>query len=91
MEWHAGNTFSQTVYTFLYVHNIADMNPEFISQFWTVKDPARPMELVSVVLRAAVLGLLKSCALAWMELAKSRVYDVSVTSRPNHSFAHSCL
>ena len=82
MEWHAGSTLSQTVYTFLYVHSLADINPDLISRVWPTKDQARPMELITVVLRAAVLGLLKSCALAWVELAKSRVYDVSVFSCP---------
>ncbi|KAG2359731.1 Mak10 subunit, NatC N-terminal acetyltransferase-domain-containing protein [Suillus spraguei] len=49
MEWHSGYTFSQTIYSFLY--------------------------LITVVLRAALLGLLKCCDLSWRELNKGNVYD----------------
>jgi hypothetical protein len=81
MQWHAGNTLSQTVYTFLYVHSLSDMDPEFVSRIWSFnkEDSSRPLELVTIVLRSAVFGLLKSCALAWIELAKGRVYDVSTS------------
>jgi nitrogen regulatory protein PII-like uncharacterized protein len=79
MEWHAGNTLSQSVYTFLYVHNLDEINPDFFARLWSKEDPDRPMELITVVLRAAVFGLLKSCALAWVELSQSRVYDVSAS------------
>lgn len=36
----------------------------------------RPIEFVTIVLRAAVQGLLKCCCLTWIELAKGGVYDV---------------
>jgi hypothetical protein len=39
-------------------------------------DPDRPIELVTVVLRAAVQGLLKCCDMAWRELARGGAYDV---------------
>ena len=77
MEWHAGNMLSQTVFTLLYVHHLTDFNPEFIPLGALHRDASRPPELITVVLRAAVFGLLKSCDLAWRELAQDRVHDVS--------------
>ncbi|KAJ3500829.1 hypothetical protein NLJ89_g9616 [Agrocybe chaxingu] len=38
-------------------------------------DPTRPIELVTLVLQAAVQGLLKCCDLTWRELAKGPLYD----------------
>lgn len=77
MEWHAGSPLAQTVYILLYCHHLREMNPEFLAFRSTARDPLRPLELITVVLRAAVGGLLKSCDLSWRELNKSRVYDVS--------------
>ncbi|KAJ3556462.1 hypothetical protein NM688_g2013 [Phlebia brevispora] len=77
MEWHAGNTLSQSVFTFLYVHQLADINPDLLPPGYPLqKDPRRPSELITLVLRTAVFGLLKSCDLVWRELAKKRVYDI---------------
>ncbi|PSR70873.1 hypothetical protein PHLCEN_2v13235 [Hermanssonia centrifuga] len=77
MEWHSGNTLSQTVFTFLYIHQLADINPDLIPPgFPLLKDPKRPIELVTLVLRAAVFGLLKSCDFVWRELSKKRVFDM---------------
>lgn len=76
MAWHAGCTLSQTVFSFLYVHALPNMDPDTIAQsHHRESDRARPIELVSVVLRASVLGLLKCCDLAWRELIKGNVYD----------------
>lgn len=76
MEWHAGNNLSQTVFTLLYVHHLVELEPDLIPQCSTLK-PGPPQELVTIVLRAGVLGLLKCCDLAWRELAKGSVQDVS--------------
>jgi N-alpha-acetyltransferase 35, NatC auxiliary subunit len=76
MEWHAGNLLSHTVYTLLFIYRLNDIDPEFIPQSSTA-DPDRPSELVTVVLRAFVMGLLKSCDLSWRELSKGGVLDVS--------------
>lgn len=76
MEWHAGNTLSQTVFTLLYVHDLAALNPEFIPHGLVRNDKSRPPELITMVLRSAVFGLLKCCDLAWRELAKDKVHDV---------------
>ena len=78
MEWHSGSPLSQTVYTILHVHHIRDLNPEFHA-LQPSKDVLRPPELITVVLRAAVSGLLKACDLSWRELNKLRVQDVSAT------------
>jgi hypothetical protein len=80
MEWHAGNMLSQTVFTLLYVHHLKDFNPDFIPLGSLQRDASRPPELVTVVLRAAVFGLLKSCDLTWRELSQGNVHEV----RPTH-------
>lgn len=80
MEWHAGNTLSQSVFTFLYIHHLADINPDLLPPGYPAqRDPRRPFELITVVLRAAVFGMLKSCDLVWRELSKKRVFDVSTS------------
>jgi hypothetical protein len=77
MEWHASSTLSQTVYTFLFVHHLDDIDPEFIfCDPLQNEDPLRPLELITVVLRSAVLGMLKCCDLAWRELFKGGLQDV---------------
>lgn len=82
MEWHAGSTLSQTVYTFLYGHAIAEMHPDYLLSF--EEDPSRPMELVTVVLRAAALTVMKTCSVTWAGMAKGGIHDVGElpTSRP---------
>ena len=75
MEWHAGKTLSQSVFTILFVHHLPDINPEYLVPEED-EDPARPRWLITVVIRAAMLGLLKCCDLAWRELSKNRVHDV---------------
>ncbi|KAI0344977.1 Mak10-domain-containing protein [Trametopsis cervina] len=77
IQWHSGNTLSQTVFTLLYIHELQDLNPELLPPDWPPHpDPSRPLELLTVVLRASVFGLLKCCDLAWRELAKKRLYDI---------------
>ena len=79
MEWHSGKTLSQSVFTILFVHHMPDINPEYLPPE-EKEDPARLLWLITVVLRAGMLGLLKCCDLAWRELSKNRVHDVSVSS-----------
>lgn len=40
-------------------------------------DPLRPIELVTVVLRAVALTVMKRCSTAWAGMAKSGIHDVS--------------
>ena len=83
MEWHTGHTLSQTIFTCLYVHALTDIDPQVIS--WEELrdvDKVRPIELVTVVLRAAIFGLLKCCDFTWRELNKGNMYDVRC---PAHS------
>lgn len=78
MEWHAGNTLSQTVYTLLYVHHLASIDPDLV-QYPLQGSALRAFEgLTTVVLRSAVIGLLKCCDLTWRELSKNKVHDVCV-------------
>lgn len=79
MEWHQGTTLTQTIYTFLYIYHYDDIDPDripFIPITQRDPDPKRPMELVTLVLRACVAGYLKCCDMAWRELNRSRVFDV---------------
>ena len=81
MEWHTGNTLSQSVFTLLFVHQLAEINPDLLPPEITLKkDASHPIELIAVVLRSAVFGLLKSCDMVWRELSKKRVHDVSMPS-----------
>lgn len=73
MHWHTGHTLSQTVYTFLPLHDLDSIHPDTVP---LSPYPDRPAPLVTVVLRAAVTALMKSVDIAWRELARGRVYDV---------------
>ncbi|KAN0109790.1 Mak10 subunit, NatC N(alpha)-terminal acetyltransferase domain containing protein [Russula decolorans] len=76
MEWHAGYTLPQTIYSCLYVHYLADIDPEvFPFQEPPHQESARPLALVTVVLRAAITALLKCCDLSWRELNRGRLHD----------------
>lgn len=80
MEWHAGNTLSQTVYTLLYVHHLAGMDPDLM-HFPQNDQTQRVHEgLITVVLRPAVIGLLKCCDLSWREMSKGKVLEVRIPS-----------
>jgi len=77
MEWHAGYTLPQTIYSCLYVHHLPDIDPEIVP----LHDPPQqgstpPPELVTVVLNAGITGLLKCCDFAWRELYRGRLHDV---------------
>ncbi|KJA19072.1 hypothetical protein HYPSUDRAFT_144144 [Hypholoma sublateritium FD-334 SS-4] len=75
-EFHAGNFLAHTIHTLLYVHHLNDIDPEIMPHMITRRnDPTRPLELVTIVLRAAVQGLLKCCDMAWRELARGGAYD----------------
>ncbi|PPQ65821.1 hypothetical protein CVT24_012048 [Panaeolus cyanescens] len=75
-EFHAGNFLVHTIHTLVYVHNMFFLDPEIANGSFTgARDPARPLELLTLVLRGALLGLLKCCDLAWRELAKGGAYD----------------
>ena len=79
MEWHAGKTLSQSVFTLLFVHHLPDINPEYLGPE-EEEDLERPRWLTTVVIRAAMLGLLKCCDLAWRELSKNKLHDVRLSA-----------
>lgn len=78
MEWHAGYTLPQTIYSCLYVHYLTDIEPEGFP-FQEHQESARPSALVTVVLRAGVIALLKCCDLSWREINGGRLHDVCTT------------
>ncbi|TFK45527.1 hypothetical protein OE88DRAFT_1784499, partial [Heliocybe sulcata] len=76
MEWHAGNALAQTVFTVLYVHHLNEIDMDFVMDAESFdRDPDRPLELITMVIRSAVMGMLKCCDLAWRELSKNRVNE----------------
>ncbi|KAJ8508180.1 hypothetical protein ONZ45_g9535 [Pleurotus djamor] len=70
MLWHAGNCLSHSVLTIQYVHHLADMDPDYLylRNGSAKEDRSRPIQLVTIVLRAFMTGLLKSCDFAWRRL-----------------------
>ncbi|KAL4064339.1 Mak10 subunit, NatC N-terminal acetyltransferase-domain-containing protein [Scleroderma citrinum] len=76
MEWHTGYTLSQTIFTCLYVHALTDLDPDVVShESLRDADKTRPIELITIILRASIFGLLKCCDLSWRELNKGNVHD----------------
>ena len=61
------------------MHELSEINPEGFGEGWFDPDPTRPLELITVVLRAAIFGYVKSCDLTWRELSRKRVFEVRVT------------
>ncbi|KAJ7119014.1 Mak10 subunit, NatC N-terminal acetyltransferase-domain-containing protein [Mycena epipterygia] len=74
MLWHAGNTLAHTVFTCLYALVISEIHPDDLP-YGLNTDALRPPELIPVVLRALICGLLKCCDLSWRELSKGHVHD----------------
>ncbi|KAJ7215317.1 Mak10 subunit, NatC N-terminal acetyltransferase-domain-containing protein [Mycena haematopus] len=72
--WHAGNTLAHTVFTCLYALIISELHPDMLP-YGLPNDALRPAELVPVVLRASICGMLKCCDLSWRELSKGHVHD----------------
>ncbi|KAH6919217.1 Mak10 subunit, NatC N-terminal acetyltransferase-domain-containing protein [Coprinopsis sp. MPI-PUGE-AT-0042] len=69
LEWHDGKLLPHTVFTLQYVHHLRDIEPELTPwQLFTKVDPERPPELITVVLGACVVGLIKCVDLAWLEM-----------------------
>ncbi|KAF8510336.1 Mak10 subunit, NatC N-terminal acetyltransferase-domain-containing protein [Gautieria morchelliformis] len=84
MSWHTGLALSQTVYTLRYVHHVGDItHPYFkvddgtklVEQSLAPENPERPLELVTLVLRASVFCLLKCCDLVWREVSRGHIVD----------------
>ncbi|PPR02186.1 hypothetical protein CVT26_012126 [Gymnopilus dilepis] len=75
MEFHAGNFLAHTVHTLLFVHHVREITPDVVDDYINQDDSARPIELITIVMRAAVAGILKCCDLTWRELSKGGVFD----------------
>ncbi|TDL18511.1 Mak10-domain-containing protein [Rickenella mellea] len=76
MEWHKGTTLSQTVHSCLYVHHLAEIKPNKANRPNSTNDfHDRPTELITTVIRAGVLGMVKCCDMAYRELNKGNVHD----------------
>ncbi|CAE6434464.1 unnamed protein product [Rhizoctonia solani] len=79
MGWHSGYALSQTLYTSLYIHQIAPVsNHGALPQYFPAwrQDAARPMGLVSIVLQAGLMAIVKTCDWVWRELTGGNVFDL---------------
>ncbi|QRW26851.1 Mak10 subunit, NatC N(alpha)-terminal acetyltransferase [Rhizoctonia solani] len=79
MGWHSGYALSQTLYTSLYIHQIAPVSSHgALPQYFPAwrQDPARPMGLVSIVLQAGLMAIVKTCDWVWRELSGGNVFDL---------------
>lgn len=88
MGWHGGYALSQTLYTSLYMHQIAPTWQDgMVPQYFPARryDPLRPLGLVSIVLQAGLMAIVKTCDMVWRELNKGHVFDVSGTTMRNES------
>lgn len=68
----------QTVHTCLYMHRLTSIDPEklvveIIAGRYTSE---RPLPLITHVLRAGILGMVKCVDFAYRELVKGNVHDV---------------
>ncbi|KAF8923669.1 hypothetical protein BGZ58_002684, partial [Dissophora ornata] len=78
MTWLSGHALSQTLFTSCYVLRLLeiDLSDDPLLAVTDMKDLAHPpTQLVSVVLKACVLAVAKSCALIWDEMKKGQVYE----------------
>ncbi|KAJ7891358.1 Mak10 subunit, NatC N-terminal acetyltransferase-domain-containing protein [Mycena olivaceomarginata] len=66
MLWHAGNTLAHTVFTCLYALVVSELHPDILP-YGLPNDVLRPPQLIPVVLRASICGMLK--------LSKGHVHD----------------
>ncbi|KAG6852706.1 hypothetical protein C0991_009691 [Blastosporella zonata] len=83
IEWHSGNPLCHSVLTMLYIHAMPGIDPEYVtSQDLASFDSSRPPDLVFLILRAWVMGMLKCCDLSWRELSKGGIQDADVFSNP---------
>ncbi|KZV86860.1 hypothetical protein EXIGLDRAFT_840421 [Exidia glandulosa HHB12029] len=73
MTWHAGHSLAQSVLTLRYVHLLPRLHPDVF--YNNRRDSERRPELITTVLRAGVLGLVKCVDLAWREMSKNNIYD----------------
>jgi hypothetical protein len=85
MAFHTGLTLSQSAYTVLYSHPSALEAIQLNNYIEGVRsqgkevseDDRRPMELLCIVLRAAMIGMNKTLGLVWDELMRGNLYEVN--------------
>ncbi|KAJ7063693.1 Mak10 subunit, NatC N-terminal acetyltransferase-domain-containing protein [Mycena amicta] len=68
--FHAGNPLAHTVFTSLYSLVIHDLHPDMLPY-----GHGLDAQLISLVLRSSISGMLKCCDLSWRELSKGHMYD----------------
>lgn len=60
--WHTGHALSQTLLVSSYLQHLESLD-------------SHPQDLISKVLRAALVGTMKCCAIVWNEIVKGHLYE----------------
>lgn len=63
LSWHTGHALAQTLCVSSYLQHLDVLK-------------THPQSLVRRVLRAALMGTMKCCAIAWHEIVKGNLYEV---------------
>lgn len=93
MTWHSGHALSQTLYALLYMHELESISMQNLTERWggggagdDEGGGGPPLELVGLVLRGCIMGMVKCADIVWEEFVKGNLYEVSQdTFRPNLS------
>lgn len=76
MNWLQGYALAQTIFTCSYIHALDQLDLDDVFRRRT-QDELLPVELTTIVLRAYLRGVLKTCDIQMEELLKGHAVDVS--------------
>lgn len=85
MAWHMGHPLSQTLFTSIYLDKLLYPAPRTMedARFDRVSSES---PLISLVLRAYCLALVKACDLVHSRIVTEYYFEVSWNQRPGHLF-----
>lgn len=79
MAWHVGYPLSQTLFTSIYVESILMPNPATLDDAHFIRDAnGKPPAPMHAVLRAYILGLLKTCGNVNERIKSEHYYEVKL-------------
>ncbi|KAG0097362.1 hypothetical protein BGZ93_002894 [Podila epicladia] len=73
MTWLSGHALSQTLFTSCYILRAMEIKDDNQDATTAPSDP--PIGFTSVVLKACVIAIAKTCSLIWEEMRKGQVYE----------------
>ncbi|EGG07291.1 uncharacterized protein MELLADRAFT_105794 [Melampsora larici-populina 98AG31] len=76
--WHTGHALSQTLLVSSYLQHLDSLD-------------SHPQDLVRKVMRAALVGTMKCCAIVWNEIVKGHLHEVLTDLDTAHRELDSCL